>query len=599
MVARNLSLGVVLLAATAAFLPVLSNGFVNWDDPSTIVDNTRLAAPDVVRWAFSTDEMGHYQPLSWLAWAGTRATFGLNPTAFHALSLAGHLLNVVLVYALSLRLTAIAGIPERRRRIVAMVAGVLFGVHPLQVEVVAWASAYPYVLSLNFLLLSLIAYLRPAEAKSRSVMFWLSAALYAISQLVRASAVAFPVVLALLDFYPLRRSLTRRVLIEKLPFVAIALGVAVAESSARELATLQEVGIGARLTLAATAPFIYLWRTVLPLRLTPLDPLPIEPRAALMPLLLGAAGLVTLTVAAWRARKSHPVLTVAWGMYLVLLAPAVGLTPSGQQATADRYMYLPGVVLSLLIGSAAAYAMSPQPARRIVATVGSLAVGVLLMKTTSQQVRWWHDSVTLWSRAAELDERNDIATYNLAIALARAGREDEAIARYEQTLALVPDHDLAKANLDRLRAKRADKDVSDTNARAFALVQAGRHREAAEMLTQALSRHPDNHELAHNLARLLATTPDPNVRNGAVALRLALAVRDRMGANDPRVLDTLAAAYAAVEEFERAYETSLAAARAAAAAGDEEMARLIEGEARRYLELHRLRDRHPTGRERD
>jgi tetratricopeptide (TPR) repeat protein len=595
---KHLSLGLVLLAAAAAFVPVLSNGFVNWDDPSTIVDNARLVAADVVRWAFTTDEMGHYQPLSWLAWAVTRGLFGLNATAFHALSLAGHLLNVALVYVLALRLTAIGGVTEPRRRVTATVGAFLFGVHPLQVEVVAWASAYPYVLSLNFLLLSLIAYVNQAGERSQRGMFALSAASYGVSQLVRASAVAFPVVLLLIDVYPLRRSLTRRVLLEKLPFVVIAVGIAAAESMARELATLQEVGVGARLTMAATAPFIYLWRTVMPLRLTPLDPLPIEPRVAWIPLLLGVAGLIALTIAAWRVRRSRPALAVAWATYILLLAPAVGLTPSGQQATADRYMYLPGVVVSLLIGVAVASALSSQPVRRVVLTVGCLTVAVLLMRTTAQQVRWWRDSVTLWSRVAELDARNDIATYNLAIALARAGRDEEAMKRYEQTLALVPDHDLARANLDRMRAKRMDKDVSDTNARAFALVQAGRHREAADMLTQALGRHPENHELAHNLARLLATTPDPSVRNGAVALRLALAVRDRMGGNDPRVLDTVAAAYAAQEQFDRAHETSLAAARAAAAAGDQEMARLIENQARRYLELHGFRNAHPASRDR-
>jgi Flp pilus assembly protein TadD len=255
--------------------------------------------------------------------------------------------------------------------------------------------------------------------------------------------------------------------------------------------------------------------------------------------------------------------------------------------------------VALVLGVAVANVMTGRRAGRIAIGAATLGVAGLLVAAARQQVGWWRDSVTLWSRAAELDTQNDIATYNLAIALAAAGRDQEAMTRYEQTLALVPDHDLARANLERLRARRADKDVSDINARAFALVQAGRHREAADMLTQALSRHPENHELAHNLARLLATTPDPAVRNGALALRLALAVRDRMRGNDPRVLDTLAAAYAAMEQFDRAYETSLAAARAATAAGDREMARLIEGEARRYLELDRLRDRHPAGRERD
>jgi tetratricopeptide (TPR) repeat protein len=526
--------------------------------------------------------MGHYQPLSWLAWAFIKRVFGGNPTAFHALSLAGHLLNVGLVYVLALRLTALAGMSDSARRLAAAVAALIFGIHPLQVEVVAWASAYPYVLSLNFLLLALIVYVTRAQPTARGTALWFSIACYAVSQLVRASAVAFPFILLLLDVYPLRRALTRRVLIEKIPFAVVAVAMAAAESNARELATLQEVGIGARMTMAATAPFVYLWRTVMPFRLTPLDPLPIEPRVAWIPLLLGVAGLIAVTLIVLRIRKRRPAFAVAWVTYLLLLAPAVGLTPSGQQATADRYMYLPGVIVALLGGVAVSYALATRRSRRTVVATGALVITAALIVTTWRQTTWWRDSVTLWSRAAELDARNDIATYNLAIALAAMGREEEAMARYEQTLTLVPDHDLARLNLERLRAKRADKEVAATNTRAFELVQAGRHREAADMLTQALSRHPDNSELAHNLARLLATTPDPNVRNGAVALRLALAVRDRTGGRDPRVLDTLAAAYAAHGQFNAARDTAAEAARLARATGDIEMARAIEEHARAY-----------------
>jgi tetratricopeptide (TPR) repeat protein len=601
------AIAAVLIATFVAFLPVLSNEFVNWDDPPTLVDNPRLAAPGVVTWAFTTSEMSHYQPLAWLVWSATKSLFGLEATAFHALSLIGHLVNVALVYVVCARVATLAGLHQPRVSIAALVAAFAFAVHPLRVEAVAWASAFPYVLSLLFLLTSLLVYITWAggadgaggagRAGKAGGWLWLSVMTYALSQFARASAVAFPLVLLLIDAFPLRRRLHLR---EKIPFLIVALAAGLAESWARELATLEEVGLGARLTMAATAPFLYLWRTVFPVGLSPLDPLPIEPRLAWIPFLLGIAGLTALTVLVWRMREKRPVLAVVWAAYLLLLAPAMGLTPSGQQATADRYMYVPGVAVSVLIGAAAASDWVAQRRRfaRALAVVGLVAAAALI-PATRQQAMWWRDSIVLWTRAADLDARNDIATYNLAIALNAAGREEDAIARYEQTLTLVPDHDLARQNLERLRAKRADKDVADTSGRAFALVQAGRHREAAELLTQALSRHPDNHELAHNLARLLATTPDPNVRNGPVALRLALAVREQIGSADPRVLDTLAAAFAANSQFDRAHETALAAARVAAAAGDQEMARFIENEARRYLELHRLRDRHPASRDRD
>ena len=192
------------------------------------------------------------------------------------------------------------------------------------------------------------------------------------------------------------------------------------ESHAREIATLQEVGVGARMTMAATAPFIYLGRTVVPTHLSPLDPLPIQPALEWWPLLLGLGGLTTIAVAAWKLRSRWPALAVASIAYVTTLAPVVGLTPSGLQATADRYMYLPGVIVSLFLGAAAARL---RPTRRLGLAVSLIGLAVLaaLAGLTRQQTLWWHDSIALWTRAADLDPRNDVATYNLAIALADGG----------------------------------------------------------------------------------------------------------------------------------------------------------------------------------
>src|SRR5437763_2704553 len=189
--------GVLALATVAAFWPVFRNAFLHWDDPAVLVNNPRLGAPGVVAWAFTTTLIGHYQPLAWLCWSAAKSLFGLSPKAFHGLSVAGHVVNGCLVYALTFRLTEEAQFRSLQRRAAALVAAVMFLVHPIQVEAIAWASALPYVLSLTALLLAFLAYLN-----GRVIV---SLACYAASLLTRASAIGFPVALLLVDIYPLAR----------------------------------------------------------------------------------------------------------------------------------------------------------------------------------------------------------------------------------------------------------------------------------------------------------------------------------------------------------------------------------------------------------
>lgn len=633
-----LDLTAVATATLVAFAPALHNGFVNWDDPAVIVENGQLSWPGVVPWAFRTTLIGHYQPLAWLSWGALKAGFGLVPHAYHAASLAGHILNAGLVYWIARRLGDLH-LSRAESRGAALVAACLFALNPASVEAVAWASALPYVLSLAWLLAAILAYTarRPL----------LSLGCYAVSSLIRATAIGFPMVLLLLDVYPLeryRRTRARTLLVEKIPFVVVAVAAAAAEWRARDVATLQEVGIGARLTLAATAPLVYLGRTLMPVHLSPLSAIAIAPALYVARLSLAIAALIAITFVVWRLRRGAPGLMVAWLAWLVLLAPVVGITQSGLQATADRYMYVPAVVVALAAGVAAV-----QLARRMAAPTipvlgaAGLAIAAALGALTWQQTQYWSDSIALWTRAADLDPTNDVATYNLATALAAADREDEAMRAYEATLRLVPDHDFARRNLSILQAKRSEregdrlaaegrlaeaaaeyekavaldgkrlharaargtillhegrlraaiddlraavdggvKDASVANGLAFALIQTGNAADAAHVLGRAAEEHPDDINAKHNLARLLATSPDPGVRDGPRALRLASEVCDRTGNRDPRALDTLAAAYAAVGRFDMARETASRAAARAREAGDAATADEIIAHARGY-----------------
>jgi protein O-mannosyl-transferase len=579
-----------------AFLPLVSNQFVNWDDPYALTGNERLGSPGVMTWAFTTRLMGHFQPIAWLTWSFVESLTGMTPIAFHALSLIGHVINAALVYLLMRRLTRKAGLDPENARLASGATALLFAVHPLRVEPVAWASAFPYILSLTWLLVATLAYVRYSEGgEKKSVCLGISVASYALSLLSRVTAIGFPLVLLVLDVYPLQRN--RRALLDKLPFALAAVILGMLEAASREAAPLEEIGLGSRLTMAAQAPFIYLGRMLVPLARSPIDPLPIAPGFEPSRLALALLILAALTIGIFRARGRWPALAAGWVAYLVLLAPVIGLTPSGQTATADRYMYLPGVALSMIAGLAIAR-IEPKFGGWRTALVTTAVLTLVLGEATWRTTRFWHDSIALWTRALEFDSKNDIATFNLAVAYDNAKRKPEAIERYEQTLALIPDHEPARRALANLRADRGlafvrerqfaaaasdlrfaldakPDDLGLTSALAFSLAQINRSAEAVAVLKAGLARHPDNDELAHNLARLLATSADPGVRDGALALRIALAVRERTGARDPRVLDTLAAAYAAAGQRESAHRTAMEAVALARERGDSALANEI------------------------
>src|SRR5207245_7586431 len=128
----TIGVGTLGLAAIAAFSPLLRNGFVNWDDPTVLIDNPRLGWPGVFRWAFTTTTIGHYQPLAWLAWAAAKSLFGLSAPAFHGLSLAGHIANGFLVYVLALRVVERTQLTPNQRRASALLAAGVFLPHPTQ-----------------------------------------------------------------------------------------------------------------------------------------------------------------------------------------------------------------------------------------------------------------------------------------------------------------------------------------------------------------------------------------------------------------------------------------------------------------------------------
>lgn len=514
-----------LAAVFFVFRGVAGHAFLNWDDPDVLIGNTRLSEPGIAAWAFSTTFVGHYQPLAWLFWALVRRLFGLDPAAHHLLSLAFHTLNTGLVFFLAASLSSAAGLGKETRRVAAASAALVFGLHPLRVEPVAWASAFPYVLALGPLLGSVLAYLRYA---SRGAGAWFHAAcgLYAVSLLMRPTAPGLALVLLVLDAWLGRAASWRRLLIEKLPFAALGLAGLGAEAAARRFASLDLVGPWDRIGAAAWAPFVYLGRTLWPAQLTPLDPLPLAARGSAVAGLAAVALVALATLGSLRLGRRYAGLSACWLAFLVLTAPASGLAPSGLQATADRYTYLPAVALALLAGGALAR-LSEAPGRRRLAVALAIVAAAGMGVASARYLRHWRDSVSLWTRALSVDPRNDVALYNLALALEERGDEAAALARYDALLRLIPDHGPARRNRNALEARRLERE-------AGALAQSGRIAEAVAMFSRALDLDPLR--LHSRRSRGMALAELGRFEEAIPDLRAALAA----GSVEPAVLHALA-----------------------------------------------------------
>lgn len=648
MLRRAAPAAILVAAVLATFAPVVGFALLNWDDNLVIADNAALAQPGLLRWAFTTTYIEHYQPVSWLVWGALRGTGEVNPATYHAANLGLHAGVAVLAWAVArvlFRTGPNAEPPSRHSDpfwFAPAMGALLFAVHPLRVEVVAWVSAMPYALATLLALAGTWAWLRDAARTARPS--WLALALFAVSLLARPLALGLPVVLAALDRWwfgrPMRSSLLRA-----LPFAGLAAAAAAAELVARAPASV-DVPWAYRLQSAVSAPFVYLWRSLAPVSLTPLDVLPLDPVGS--PVVMGVAlvALLSISVAAWRWRSRAPAVLVGWISYLALLAPAVGLVPSGLQATADRYTYLPGIVVALgAVAAVDTLTRRAGPARAVGRAwpVAALVVAIACAAGARSLLGHWHDSIALWTRAVAVDPRNDFAHYNLAVALAAAGQTEAAAGHYRAALDINPAHVDARRNLEVLDASRLEREANDlasqgrladaaaryqaaldhdprrthsqaalgmaqaalgrtrealphlreairlgeTDAAVFntlagLLIQGGAVGEARAVLEAAMTAHPDDLTITHNLARLLVSLAGLSPSDRMRAYRMAEAVVIATDRQDARALDTLAAALAGIGRLDDARRINAQAAQVALAQGDRELSVQITARGRAY-----------------
>jgi Tfp pilus assembly protein PilF len=538
---------IIAVVTCVTFLPVLWNQFVDWDDFDNLVNNSRYRGLgwDQLRWMFTTFHMGPYQPLSWMTYGLDYLIWGMNPTGYHLTNLMLHAANATFFYFVARRLIGAAFSMRDdevswQLDVSAAFAALMFGIHPLRVESVAWATERRDVLSGFFFMGTIYCYLRANStsgdrAQSRK---WLWAALvtYVLSLLAKATTMTLPVILVLLDFYPLRRlnddfrtwgaPAQREVLLEKIPFVVLAILFAavalVGQQQASALKSLESYTIESRVAQAFYGASFYVWKTFVPLGLSPLYELsphfsPWDPA-----ILAGGAATIIITVGLYALRKRWPAGLACWAYCIVTLGPVLGIVSTGPQLVAQRYSYLSCLSWAVLAGGVLLYVL--RGATRKVSTL-AVAVGVtiitaILAASTWKQATVWQNTSALWNHVLSLDPNSSIAHYNLARFLAKQGRHAEAISHYRAALAIRPDDADTHNNLGLSLAIRGETgasleefhkavQVNPNYAKGFfnlgrVYAQQGELEKSLENFRQALKLSPDEAEIYLGLGNVLA-----------------------------------------------------------------------------------------------
>lgn len=517
----------ILGAVLIVFLPILDNDFVNWGDHAELTGNPHYRGLSIGRlaWMFTTIHMGHYQPLSWITFAIDYKLWGLNPRGYHLTSLLLHAACAVAVFVLIRRLLQLGGTTANANspavNLSALFGALLFALHPLRVESVAWATERRGPLSGLLYVLAVWFYLRYVDARRQAHekhgglrlpagsasaarnAYWSAVLCFLGSLLAKEFGVSLPIVLLVLDAYPLRRlharagrmlSRLRRLLLEKLPFLLLAaVWSLIAMASSRQsnvTVPLESLGVASRIVLVFCNLVFTLQKIVWPVDLSPIYELrlPFDPTASRQ--LLCVAGVVAGTILLVILRRRGPALLAVWVCFVVILLPVLGLVQTGRQFAADRYTYLPMIGLCALAAAAcrrvlAKAAPQSKTAPYLLVTILSVVLLYPLGRATRQQCGVWKNSEMLWQHALRIDPEGAVAHANAGLVQYQLGHTAEAIELTRKSLLINPRNAEACNNLGAL------------------LAETGRIREAVGFWEQALEINPDYIEARHNLAMAL------------------------------------------------------------------------------------------------
>jgi tetratricopeptide (TPR) repeat protein len=489
---------VLALVTAALYWPMTHHEFIAFDDDGYITGNPHVNAGltwSGVAWAFQSGYAANWHPLTWLSHMLDCQWYGLNPGGHHSTNLLFHLANTLLLF---LWLHQLTGALWRSAFVAA-----LFAWHPLHVESVAWAAERKDVLSGFFFLLTLWAYTRYAQKRSRANItvpalssplptfdYLLALLFFACGLMSKPMVVTLPLVLLLLDFWPLNRlpapfsvRVAAKLFVEKLPFFALAAAGSVVtylvQKSSGAFWSAKVLPLSLRVPNAVVAYVRYISKTFWPVDLALIYPYPHRWHAGLV---VGVALLLALWTGLfiWRARR-QPFLLVGWLWFLGTLVPTIGLVQVGVQSMADRYLYLPSIGLFILVAWGVNDFLTSRPSWRPMVTLAGGAALAGCLAVTRLQLGYWHNSLKLFLHTVKVTTDNYAAYNCLGSVLEKTGKKDEALALYAESVRVEPDYPLGQFNLGMM------------------LLEKGRTEEALGHLNTAQQLMPQNPDLQFDL----------------------------------------------------------------------------------------------------
>ncbi len=536
-----LIVGVVLFTFIFLF-PCLQNGYCNWDDYHLITANHSIKelSWQNIREIFTSGYVGTYIPLTVVSFALENKFFKLNPFVTHLINLILHLLNIILVFVMIYFLS--------NNLLISTIVSLLFGIHPLHVESVAWATERKDMLYSFFFLSSLMLY-HLYRQNEKKIYYFFSLLFFIFSLLAKPMAVTLPLVLILLDYYYEKRFSIKQIF-SKIVYLIPAILLGIINIHFQGSGSLSLFNYLKHIFVFFYNLLFYLYKVILPINLSAFYPYPNKFEKYLPPIFFIAPLIVAFFVylIIWTRRYTHKIIFGSL-FFIVTIFPVSQLIPLVAPAiAADRYVYVPSIGLFLLFGLLIDWLYNKwlvtSKVLKNILVVLLIVIFVLLGFVSFNRCKVWKDSITLWSDVLKKYPRNGIAYNNRGNAYKFIGEYGKAIEDFNKAIEYSPELVLPYFNRGTVyeRLGQYDKAIADLTTalniqptfamgyvdRGAIYVRIGEYDKAYNDLTRAIQLNPNSAESYYNLGVLYFNLKNYNLAmehyNKAIAIDPYLAV---------------------------------------------------------------------------